>query len=93
MAADAAVWHDLPMEPFDWLIDEITSIIGGEPGSHRWEIITACFGWAAAVSLTLALAFSIAGYSSFAGYGVTAFSMTVWIALKRDWKKLRPKKD
>jgi hypothetical protein len=93
MAADAALWHDLPMEPFDWITDEITSNVGGKPGSRRWEIITACFGWVAAMSLVSSLAVSMVGYPSFAWYGFTAFSAALWVALKRDWKKLRRKKD
>lgn len=38
-------------------------------------------------------AVSMVGYPSFAWYGFTVFSAALWVALKRDWKKLRRKKD
>jgi hypothetical protein len=77
------------MEPFDSIIDEVATSIGAKPGSYRWEVITACFGWTACVSLTLGLGLAIFGYKSFSSYAISAFSFFVWIALKRDWKKIR----
>ena len=77
------------MEPLDWIVDEVTTTLGGKPGTHSWEVVTACFGWMACVCLVIALALQIAGYTSFAGYGTSGFSFFVWIALKRDWKRLR----
>ena len=79
------------MAPFDWIIEEIAERLDAKPGSPRWDIITACFGWLAAVSLIVGLVFSFVGYVSLAGYAIGVFSLLIWTALKRDWKKLRKK--
>jgi hypothetical protein len=39
------------MEVFDTILDEIAMSYSGEPGSARWENITACFGWTGVVTL------------------------------------------
>ena len=79
------------MEPFDWIIGEVTTTLGGKPGSRRWEVVTACFGWAALISLLLGLGSTIVRYKSAALYGISGFSALLWIALKRDFKKLKNK--
>ena len=79
------------MAPFDWIVEEVAERLHAKPGSLRWDIITACFGWLAAVFLTLGLALSFVGYVSLAGYAMGVFSFFIWIALKRDWKKFREK--
>jgi hypothetical protein len=79
----------IPMEPFDWIIDEVATTLGGPPGSHRWEIVTACFGWGAAGSLALGFLLSFLRYKSLAAYAISVFSALIWIALKRDYKKIK----
>lgn len=37
------------------------NLFAGPPGSPRWEIVTALYGWAAVVSLPLWLVFAAAG--------------------------------
>jgi hypothetical protein len=79
------------MEPFDWIIGEVTTRLGGEPGSRRWEVVTAGFGWAALISLLLSFGSTILRCKSVALYGIPGFSALLWIALKRDFKKLTNK--
>lgn len=49
------------MEPADSIIDAVLTSAGAPPGSYRWEVITACFGWGAGIALTISLALSILG--------------------------------
>lgn len=69
-------------------VKDIAEEIGGKPGSHRWEAITAVFGWGAAFCLIGLLAASIFGLQQFASYALAGFSALFGIAFKRDIKKL-----
>jgi hypothetical protein len=81
------------MEPFGTIFDELATFYSGEPGSARWENITACFGWAAATALIVWLLASMTGYHKIAGYGLIVFPFLLWRALLRDWKKIQHRKD
>jgi len=81
------------VEPFDTTLDEIATYYSGEAGCARWENITACFGWVAAVALTVGFLATVTGYNRIGAYGFGAFSIFVWRALLRDWKKMKHRKN
>ncbi|MFN8930154.1 MAG: hypothetical protein ACK5WQ_07325 [Alphaproteobacteria bacterium] len=81
---------------FEILTDEIKEMagsVGGIPGGKTWEIVTALFGWCAALSLTSGLIASLLGYGIVAGYLSTSFGFSMVIAIKRDLIKIRNTKD
>jgi hypothetical protein len=81
------------MEPFDTILDEIATFYSGEPGSARWENITACFGWTAAATLIVGFLATVTGYHRIGAYGVATFPFFLWRAFARDWKKIKHRKN
>ena len=88
-------WHDLTEEEREpWLQHADRAIIayeaqseeigGGKPGSHRWEVVTAVFGWTAAFALSGWLLATIFGASDAGKLLFSIFTGAIAIVLKRD---------
>lgn len=60
----------------------------GRPGSRRWEIVTALFGWVAVFALLGWLIAKFAGLEDTAGWLSSLFGACFGVAFKRDLVKL-----
>ncbi|MBB3267713.1 hypothetical protein FHW79_005378 [Azospirillum sp. OGB3] len=69
-------------------VKDIAEEVGGSPGSHRWELITAIFGWGAVFCLLGLLVANMLGFDKITTYATAGFSTLLGIAFKRDIKKL-----
>jgi hypothetical protein len=75
---------DLP-EPLRSVEDELATSIGGQPGSHRYEVVTAIFGWSAAAALLAYFAALFVGLEKTASWANWSFGFVLGYALKRDY--------
>jgi hypothetical protein len=71
----------------------ISSRLGSKPGTHKWEVVTAIFGWTAVAAMLGSLLASLLGYSGAATLVFSGFSVAITIAIKRDliriWRSYR----
>jgi hypothetical protein len=81
------------VEPFESLAEEAAERYSGRPGSHSWELLSALFGWIAGVALILYLIAFFAGYSTIENWLFWAFNLFLWWTLRRDYKRLREKRN
>jgi hypothetical protein len=76
------------MDPLLEIIKFLSTRLGGKPGTYKWEVVTAIFGWAAAAALLSGLVASLVGFSSVASWTISVFSAAMTIALKRDLTRI-----
>lgn len=76
MQTEAWLTHVIPA-----VIIVLTNVFGGDHGTRRYEITTACFGWTAAVSLTLAL---FTGHR----FAIDLALFSLIAALSRDYERI-----
>ncbi len=69
-------------------LDHAAGRIGGRPGSSRWEIVTALFGWTAVFAFPAWFIASWLGSGEMAAWLFGLASGALGIALKRDLLKL-----
>lgn len=78
-------------EPISMFVSHIAEKLGGEPGSNKWAVVTATFGWAAAVALIVAISLKFMGLEWLSSTIIGLFSCFFWIAFGMDWKVLSKK--
>ena len=67
----------------------VANLLSGPHSSNRWEVVTAFFGWGAAVSLVVALIASFGWpHTVLRAYAVQALVFCLLTALSRDYERL-----
>lgn len=77
------------------VISHMLGSVGGKPGSASWDVITACFGWLATLSLVAALFLPwFEATKGLAGYAVSSFGFFILISILRDYDRVHaPKRE
>ena len=75
----------------EYIIPAIVILVGNlfsaPPGSRRWEVVTAAFGWTAGITLCLWLVVGVFASQSWAAkYLVQVWAFCLLQALTRDWE-------
>lgn len=67
----------------------VANLLSGPHSSHRWEYVTAVFGWGSGISLAILLVVQIAfPDSSASAYLLQLFGFCLLTALSRDYERI-----